>query len=184
MDTTFDARASTCTRCTLAATRQRVVVGSGPFDARLALVGEAPGRTEDEGGEPFIGRSGQLLFALVADELHLERAQCYVTNVVKCRPPNNRPPTKAEVSACRCWWLEQSERLTAPVIVTLGNTATRAVLATAEPISALRGRAFAVDTHLVVPTFHPAAALRGGARVVASMREDLRAVAALLVRSP
>jgi uracil-DNA glycosylase len=173
-------RAADCTRCRLSETRQRVVGGSGPITAALALVGEAPGRTEDEGGQPFIGQSGRLLFRLIADEMALTRTQCYVTNVVKCRPPANRTPTTAEVAACRPWWLEQLALLSARVIVTLGNTSTRAILETMAPISTVRGQVFDVAGHVVIPTFHPAAALRGGPAVKAQMRADLRVAAALL----
>jgi DNA polymerase len=81
-----------CRACALSTTRQRVVVGSGPAAPRLMVVGEAPGRSEDEGGEPFIGRSGQLLVRLIYEELGLERAHCFITNAVKCRPPHNRTP--------------------------------------------------------------------------------------------
>jgi len=174
------ARAATCTRCSLSLTRQRVVIGSGPLSARVALIGEAPGKSEDEGGEPFIGRSGRLLFELVADELGLSREQCYVTNVVKCRPPANRTPTRAEVATCRPWLEEQLDQLRAVAVITLGNTATRAVLVTNEPIGAMRGRSFPLGATTVVPTLHPAAALRGGPSVVAMMREDLAVVRTLL----
>ena len=99
--------AVTCTRCALAATRQRVVLGSGPTPARLLVVGEAPGRNEDEGGEPFIGRSGQLLTRLIAEEVGLSREEYFITNVVKCRPPNNRPPRREEITACAPWLAAQ-----------------------------------------------------------------------------
>jgi len=174
------ARAANCTRCALSTTRQRVVFGSGDPRARLALIGEAPGRVEDDGGEPFIGRSGQLLFELVSSVLYLVREQCYVTNVVKCRPPNNRTPTRLEIATCRPWLDEQLAALEARVVVTLGNTATRALLGVNEPISALRGRSFPLGGATVVPTFHPAAALRGGPSVVEMMRRDLGVVAELL----
>jgi DNA polymerase len=177
VDESFESRVRACTRCALSETRQRVVVGTGPDDAALVVIGEAPGRSEDEGGQPFIGRSGQLLFELVADELGLTREQCYVTNVVKCRPPGNRTPRAGELAACRPWWIGQLERLSARVLVTLGNTATRAVLETTAPISSLRGRPLEAHGRVVVATFHPAAALRGGPSVVAMMRADLRVAA-------
>jgi uracil-DNA glycosylase len=148
--------------------------------AALALVGEAPGRTEDEGGQPFIGASGRLLFRLIGDELRLTRSQCYVTNVVKCRPPANRTPTNTEITACRPWWDEQASLLQARVIMTLGNTSTRALLGITAGISTVRGQVFAFDGRALVPTFHPAAALRGGPSVEAMMRADMRVVAAIL----
>ena len=85
---------ATCKRCALSKTRTRVVIGSGPDSPSLMVIGEAPGRHEDEGGEPFIGRSGQLLFRLIEEETGLLRSDCFVTNVVKCRPPNNRTPNR------------------------------------------------------------------------------------------
>ena len=183
MDASLSTRASGCTKCDLSLTRQRVVVGSGSYSSALVIVGEAPGRAEDEGGAPFIGRSGQLLFRLIFDELGLTREQCYVTNVVKCRPPANRTPTRHEIAACRGWLDEQVSLMSAPVILTLGNTATRAVCQRRDPISKVRGTVIELDHARVVPTFHPAAALRGGPSVVIMMRADLRVVDELL-RSP
>lgn len=146
-------------------------------------MGEAPGKSEDEGGAPFIGRSGQLLFRLLLEEVALTREQCYVTNVVKCRPPANRVPRAREIAACRAWWDEQRTLMDPEVVLTLGNTASRAVLATSEPISSLRGRVRHHDGLTVVATFHPAAALRGGSNVLEMMRDDLRVVRDLLARA-
>jgi uracil-DNA glycosylase len=169
----------TCTRCDLAATRQRVVVGSGPRHPRAVVVGEAPGRQEDEGGEPFIGRSGQLLFRLL-DEVGLTRADCFVTNVVKCRPPANRTPRLAEIAACAPWFtLQMSEMDSAPLLA-LGATAARSVFGVARGIGVIHGRVFEVDGRRGLATYHPAAALRGGDRVVSIMREDLVVLKGLL----
>lgn len=176
----FEIEASRCVRCALSLTRTRVVVGSGSYDAALVVVGEAPGRSEDEQGLPFIGRSGQLLFQLIGEETGLTREDCYVTSVVKCRPPNNRTPKRNEIDACAPWWVEQRERVCAAVILTLGNTATRAVLASSQTIGALHGVAVTLGTATVVPTYHPAAALRGVPNVEAMIRSDLRVVAQLL----
>ena len=173
-------RASTCVKCPLSLTRHHVVVGSGPRIPSLVLLGEAPGKNEDEVGEPFIGRSGQLLFTLVHEETGLLREQCYVTSVVKCRPPNNRTPRARELLACRPWWEEQLALLEPAIIVTLGNTSTREVLRTKATIGELRGKVQPLGPSRVVPTYHPAAALRGGPNVVSAMREDLRVVKSLL----
>ena len=173
-------RASTCVKCPLSLTRHHVVVGSGPRIPSLVLLGEAPGKNEDEVGEPFIGRSGQLLFTLVQEETGLLREQCYVTSVVKCRPPNNRTPRARELLACRPWWEEQLALLEPAIIVTLGNTSTREVLRTKATIGELRGKVQPLGPSRVVPTYHPAAALRGGPNVVSAMREDLRVVKSLL----
>ena len=173
-------RASTCVKCPLSLTRHHVVVGSGPRIPSLVLLGEAPGKNEDEVGEPFIGRSGQLLFTLVHEETGLLREQCYVTSVVKCRPPNNRTPRARELLACRPWWEEQLALLEPAIIVTLGNTSTREILRTKATIGELRGKVQPLGRSRVVPTYHPAAALRGGPSVVSAMREDLRVVKSLL----
>jgi uracil-DNA glycosylase family 4 len=174
---------STCTRCALAATRQRVVIGSGPLDARLMVVGEAPGRTEDEGGAPFIGRSGKLFFTLLEEELGLTRADCYVTNVVKCRPPANRTPTPTEIATCRPWLIEQLDRVAPAYILTLGNTAGRAIFAYQSGIGQVHGHVFRSGAIKGVPTYHPAAALRGGQSVVDTMRADLGVIRRLMEAS-
>lgn len=169
----LEAEARGCTACPLSASRTKVVFGVGDPNADLMLIGEAPGRDEDLVGEPFIGRSGQLLDRLVLEEIGLDRSQYYIANVVKCRPPGNRDPVPLEVSSCR-HFLESQVALIAPrVIVTVGNFATRAILETSEGITKLRGKAYPFLTGVVVPTFHPAAALRGGGVVVAQMRADL-----------
>ncbi|HEX3946930.1 MAG TPA: uracil-DNA glycosylase, partial [Acidimicrobiales bacterium] len=143
----------------------------------LMFVGEGPGREEDLAGEPFVGRSGQLLDRLMAEELGFDRSRCYIANVVKCRPPNNRDPRPEEIAACRPYLEEQLQLIAPRVVVTLGNFATRLLLDTTEGIRRLRGQVYpygsgpAGATHLV-PTYHPAAALRSGGTVLAEMRAD------------
>ncbi len=172
--------AVTCTRCALAATRQRVVLGSGPTPARLLVVGEAPGRNEDEGGEPFIGRSGQLLTRLIAEEVGLSREEYFITNVVKCRPPNNRPPRREEITACAPWLAAQLALQGASVVLCVGNTAAKAVLGLREGVSTSHGRPMPLAGATGIATYHPAAALRGGPNVVAVMRADLSLVRSLV----
>lgn len=137
------------------------------------FVGEGPGREEDLAGEPFVGRSGQLLDRLIAQELGMDRSQCYIANVVKCRPPDNRDPLPDEIQSC--WpYLEQQIDMIAPsVIVTLGNFAARQLLQTKEGIRRLRGKVYPYRGGVLVPTYHPAAALRSGGEVLAEMRADL-----------
>ncbi len=147
--------------------------GVGDPDADLMFVGEAPGRDEDLQGEPFVGRSGKLLDRLVYVELGLTRASFYIANVVKCRPPGNRDPAPDEVAACSGYLEGQLRLLDPSVVVTLGNVATRVLLGTTEGISTLRGRSHPWRGRVLVPTFHPAFALRGGGAVVAQMRADL-----------
>lgn len=172
----------TCTRCDLSQTRQRVVVGSGLRRPALLVVGEAPGRSEDEGGEPFIGRSGQLLFRLIEDEVGLSRDQCFVTNVVKCRPPKNRTPRRYELDACYPWFVAQLDDIKPRVVLALGNTAARAVFGYAEGIGTTHGLVRDLGSCLGIATYHPAAALRGGPGVVRVMRDDLRIVRSLVER--
>lgn len=174
------AQLPTCTKCDLSLTRQRVVVGSGSLDSVLTLVGEAPGKTEDEGGEAFIGRSGRLLFQLVHEELHMTREQCFVTNVVKCRPPANRTPRPGEIATCRPWLDEQLRASRSRFLLALGNTAARAVLGLDEGIGVTHGRVVELGPVQALATYHPAAALRGGPSVVDVMRRDLRILKGLL----
>jgi len=169
-----------CTRCELAATRTQVVFGSGPSDASVMIVGEAPGVEEDRTGVPFVGRSGQLLVRVVGEELGLARDDCFIANVVKCRPPDNRDPRRVEVETCRPYLAEQI-RLVAPVVVlTVGNFAARLLLETREGITRLRGRSYPFGDATLVPTLHPAAVLRGGVAAMTSFREDIRLVGAVL----
>ena len=172
--------AATCTKCALASTRTQVVLGSGSQQARLIVVGEAPGKNEDEGGAPFIGRSGQLLFSLIQEELGLLRDDCYVTNVVKCRPPQNRTPKRAEIAACAQWLDIQKATWGGRVVLALGLTAARALTGSASAMAELHGVPAGSEGFTVVPTYHPAAALRQGPSVVAVMRADLAVVKGLL----
>lgn len=168
-----------CTRCALANSRTRVVVGTGPSDPELIVIGEAPGRREDEGGEPFVGRSGQLLFRLLG-EIGLTREQCFVTNVVKCRPPANRAPRPREIAACAPWFDEQMTSVGAAPLLVLGATAARSVFGLTLGIGVVHGRVLEVGARHGLATYHPAAALRGGERVVAMMREDLATLRSLV----
>lgn len=173
----IEAEAVGCTRCSLSKGRTTVVFGEGDPRAGLMVIGEGPGHDEDIAGRPFVGRSGRLLDRLLVEEACLDRSQVYIANVVKCRPPGNRDPLPDEIASCRPY-LRQQLAIVAPlVVVTLGNFATRAILASTEPIGRLRGRVhFGVagvpEGTVVVPTYHPAAALRGGGEIVAQMRAD------------
>ena len=166
-------RASGCVRCPLSEGRTQVVFGVGDPDADLMFVGEAPGRDEDLQGEPFVGRSGKLLDRLVMEELGVDRSRFYIANVVKCRPPDNRDPKAEEIDACRPYLAGQLEIIRPKVVVTLGNFATKLLLETDLGITKVRGRAYPMGAWQLVPTYHPAAALRSGGVVVAEMRADL-----------
>ncbi|MGH9279449.1 MAG: uracil-DNA glycosylase [Acidimicrobiales bacterium] len=169
-----------CTRCVLCKGRTNVVFGVGDPQADLMFVGEGPGQQEDLQGEPFVGRSGQFLDRLILEEMGLIRRQCYIANTVKCRPPNNRDPQPDEIEACRPFLASQIELVDPKVVVTLGNFATKLLLETTEGITKLRGRAYPLGGRTLVPTYHPAAVLRGGGETVAQMRADLVRAAQLL----
>ena len=167
------AEAATCTRCRLAEGRTQVVFGMGNPEADLLFVGEGPGADEDAAGLPFVGRSGKLLDRMMAEEMGLTRADCYIANMVKCRPPGNRDPRPDEMATCRPWLDAQLAHLDPTVVVTLGNVATRTLLGRREGITQLRGRAYSWQGRVVIPTYHPSAALRGTVGALASMRADL-----------
>ena len=175
--------AATCTKCRLAKTRTKVVFGSGAPGAGLMFIGEGPGAEEDRQGLPFVGRSGQLLDRLIEEELGTTRASCYIANVVKCRAPGNRDPLPDEIEACRPYLASEIELVGPKVIVTLGNFSTRWLLGRREGITTLRGHSYPLGRASVVPTFHPAAALRGGGLVTAQMRADLIRAKTLLSAS-
>jgi DNA polymerase len=169
----LEAVALCCVACPLASGRTNVVFSAGNPASDLMLVGEAPGHDEDLAGKPFVGRSGQLLDKLLAEELGIDRTGCYIANVVKCRPPGNRDPLPLEVATCRHFLETQVELVSPKVIVSLGNFATRTLLDQTAGVTSLRGRSYPYRGTVVVPTFHPAYALRGGGVVVAEMRADL-----------
>lgn len=169
-----------CTRCDLSITRNLVVAGAGPATPELLVIGEAPGRQEDETGEPFVGRSGQLLFRLIEEEIGLTRAQCFVTSVVKCRPPGNRTPTRHELATCRPWLDEQLTVISPRVVVTVGNTSGKSVFGFSEKMVDVHGTVLSLGAVPGVATYHPAAALRGGEKIVELMRQDFRVVRDLL----
>ncbi len=165
--------ARSCTRCPLASGRTQVVFGVGDATADLMFVGEAPGQQEDLEGEPFVGRSGRFLDRLVAEEMGLTRDRCYIANVVKCRPPGNRDPHPDEIASCRTYLEAQIDLIDPAVVVTLGNFAAKLLLHTTDGITKLRGRAYPYRRGVLVPTFHPAAVLRGAGDLAAQMRADL-----------
>jgi uracil-DNA glycosylase family 4 len=182
--------AADCTKCGLANGRTQVVFGVGNADADVMFIGEAPGFHEDKQGEPFVGAAGQLLTRMLGEVLGVARDDIYIANVIKCRPPGNRDPQEDEIDACTPWLVEQVSLIQPRVIVTLGNFATKFVLQTAQGITRMRGRAYPWHGRTVVPTFHPAAILRGGgesSRQFLEFRDDfelVRETLATLSREP
>lgn len=147
-----------CQRCPLARSRTTLVFGVGKSDADVMFIGEGPGRNEDLKGEPFVGAAGQLLDELLGS-IGLHRSDVYIANIVKCRPPNNRDPEPIEIETCTPFLREQVRLIDPSVIVTLGKFATQWVLQTDIGITRLRGRRHEMDGRVVLPIFHPAAAL-------------------------
>ena len=176
-----------CTRCRLAEGRTQVVWADGNLDSELMFIGEGPGFHEDKIGLPFVGAAGQLLDKLLA-EIGLDRTRCAIVNVVKCRPPGNRDPLPDEIEACRPYLQAQLAHMQPKVIVTLGNFATRFILEEQVGITRARGRKYMRNGSVIVPTFHPAAALRGGSfggvTPVDAIRADLQIVREVLDEAP
>jgi DNA polymerase len=149
-----------CQRCKLGKTRTKLVFGVGNPDARIAFVGEGPGRSEDIQGEPFVGNAGQLLTDIITKGMKMKREDVYICNVVKCRPPENRNPEPDEVDACEGFLIRQLEIIKPEIVVALGTFAAQTLLKTDLPISKLRGRFHDYKEIQVMPTFHPSYLLR------------------------
>lgn len=148
---------SACTRCELHYSRKHAVPGEGPADAELMFIGEGPGFHENEQGRPFVGAAGQFLEELLAS-IGMRREQVYITNVVKCRPPGNRDPQADELQACSEYLDRQIQAINPKVIVPLGRFSMARFLPNAK-ISEVHGQALRVHGRLIVPMYHPAAAL-------------------------
>jgi DNA polymerase len=165
-----------CRRCGLAASRTELVYGVGNPNARLVLVGEAPGREEDAKGEPFVGEAGRLLDKILL-AMGMQREEVYICNVLKCRPPNNRDPQPEEVATCEAFLIRQVAAIRPQVIVGLGRFAVHCLLKTRAPISRLRGEWQNYQGIPMMPTYHPAYLLRnpdGKRDVWEDMKEVLR----------
>jgi uracil-DNA glycosylase family 4 len=179
--------AATCARCRLSQGRTQVVFGVGNPSADLMFIGEGPGYYEDKQGEPFVGAAGQLLNRLLG-EIGIRREGVYINNVVMCRPPGNRDPLPDEIEACRPWLMERVALIDPAVIVTLGRFATAVILdRPTVSITRVRGQRFQWDGRIVIPTFHPAAVLRGGGDAssqMAAIRQDFQMVRQALAERP
>jgi len=146
-----------CTKCELCKTRTNSVPGKGNFQSEIIFVGEAPGRNEDKSGEPFVGIAGQRL-TLALQEAGISRESVYITNVVKCRPPNNRVPTISERNTCRDYLQKEISIIKPKVICILGNTAFNSILGGSE-ITKYRGKIVKKDNQIYFLTVHPAATI-------------------------
>jgi len=169
-----------CRRCPLGHSRTRAVPGVGPADSRIMIVGEAPGQNEDQQGEPFVGAAGKLLDQFLRG-IGLTRADVFITNILKCRPPGNRDPQPLEVEACSPY-LEQQQRLIKPeVVLLLGRHALARLLPGYESISRLHGKVIVKDGVTYIPIYHPAAALYNSF-LMGPLEQDFKAVKAYLDR--
>ncbi|HEV8266355.1 MAG TPA: uracil-DNA glycosylase [Gemmatimonadales bacterium] len=148
-----------CTKCKLCESRTHTVPGEGPGDARLVVVGEGPGRTEDATGRPFVGKAGELLTKILA-AIDFPREQVFICNVVKCRPPDNRLPQYDEIAQCVPYLFRQLELLKPKVILAMGGTAAQTLLNTKQSLGALRNQVHRFRGMPVIVTYHPAALLR------------------------
>lgn len=148
---------SVCTKCKLASTRKKAVPGEGPANAKIMFIGEGPGFHENEQGRPFVGAAGKFLGDLLAS-IGMRREEVFITNVVKCRPPQNRDPEPDELKACNDYLDRQIEMIDPKVIVTLGRFSMQKFFPDAK-ISSIHGQARTFGKRLVVAMFHPAAAL-------------------------
>ncbi len=148
-----------CEKCELASGRTKVVFGTGNPNATLMFIGEAPGRDEDLSGVPFVGRAGQLLDKILA-AADIARDSVYIGNIIKCRPPNNRTPLLSEIDACMPYLAKQLNCIRPSIICTLGLPATQTLLGLKGSMASMRGKLYRAGEIAVVPTYHPAAALR------------------------
>ena len=148
-----------CRKCGLCETRTQVVFGVGRLDSPLLFVGEAPGADEDQQGEPFVGKAGQLLTSTLA-KLGVERGRVHIANILKCRPPGNRTPAPEEMAACMPWLKRQIEAMRPKILCAMGNIAAQTLLGTTTGITRLRGKYVEALGLRVFPTFHPAYILR------------------------
>jgi len=160
-----------CTLCPLHETRINAVPGEGPANSRVMFIGEAPGAREDESGRPFVGRSGELLISMI-QEIGLSRETVFITSILKSRPPKNRNPTQAEISACRPYLERQIEIINPQVIVLLGGVAISSLVGPWK-VSEAHGKFYENDGRVYFMTYHPAAALRFP-KTKAAMREDFQ----------
>jgi uracil-DNA glycosylase family 4 len=168
---------ASCPDCDLSRTRNRAVPGEGRPDAEIVLIGEGPGYYEDQQGRPFVGPAGHFLEQLLAS-IGLRRQDVYICNVIKCRPPENRDPLPQEISACRKWLDRQLEVIQPRLVVTLGRYSMNRYFP-GQSIGRVRGQPRRVGDVVVVPFYHPAAALHQGS-LRRTIEEDFKKLPAIL----
>ncbi|MDD5461761.1 MAG: uracil-DNA glycosylase [Methylococcales bacterium] len=155
----LQAEVANCTKCALCTTRTQTVFGSGNKQADWMLIGEAPGQHEDERGLPFVGNAGLLLTEMLR-AIGLNREEVFITNILKCRPPNNRDPRADEAESCNVYLQRQQKLIQPKIILAIGRIAAQTLLKTDEPLSRLRGKIHTFNNTPVVVVYHPAYLLR------------------------
>lgn len=173
----LDQEVRACPLCDLSKTRKRAVPGEGPVDAEVMFIGEGPGFNEDQQGRPFVGPAGRLLNELLAS-INLDRSEVYITNIIKCRPPNNRDPMPQEITACTPYLERQLALIKPKVVVTLGRYSMARFFAGAS-ITKIHGQPKRIGNTFYLPMFHPAAALRQES-YMAAVKADILKIPALL----
>ncbi|MFM7407516.1 MAG: uracil-DNA glycosylase family protein [Cuspidothrix sp.] len=171
-----------CHRCPLGQTRTHAVVGRGNLQAEIMIIGEAPGKNEDETGLPFVGRSGQLLEKILASVELSTETDIYIANICKCRPPENRVPTSEEAAACKPYLLEQIRLVDPKIILLTGATSVKGLTGDKRPITKIRGQWLEWEGRLCMPIFHPSYLLRNPSKEQGSpkwlMWQDIQKVRA------
>ncbi|MBM4305568.1 MAG: uracil-DNA glycosylase [Deltaproteobacteria bacterium] len=167
-----------CKRCKLHRTRRMLVFGEGSKKARLMLIGEGPGYDEDVQGRPFVGKAGQLLTKIL-QSIEIPREEVYITNIIKCRPPQNRNPEPDEIESCHPFLLKQIQTIRPHIICALGTFAAQTLLRTDAKITALRGKVYDFAGIQLFPTYHPAYLLRNPEKK-REVWEDMKLIAKAL----
>ena len=175
----LEKQALECHLCLLSKSRTNVVFGEGDLNADLMFIGEAPGATEDRLGKPFVGRSGELLTKMIENVLHIKREEVYITNIVKCRPNDNREPSPTEAHTCQPFLLKQIELIKPKIIVALGATAYHYLTGDETNISKVRGTVHKQDAYTLIPTYHPSYLLRNPS-AKKDVFEDLKMIKELM----
>ena len=169
-----------CYKCELSKTRNNVVVAKGNPSAKILIIGEAPGEKEDLTGFPFVGRAGKMLDAIL-DSVKIDPLEdCYITNIVKCRPPENRRPSSTEIDSCITWLNIQIRHINPSIVILAGSTAVEGYLGIKDPITKIRGSWIERDGIKYMPIFHPAYLLRNPSKEVGKPKwliwQDLKKV--------
>jgi uracil-DNA glycosylase family 4 len=165
---------SKCTRCDLHLNRKNTVPGEGNFNAKVMIIGQAPGKLEDELGRPFVGKSGQLLDEILI-EIGIKRNNIFITSVNKCFPPNNRAPKLSEIRSCMPYLNEQIRVIEPNIIILLGNVAVKGVLELNKPLRDIKGKFISKNGIIYFSTYHPAAVLRN-MKIKADFKKDLEKI--------